>query len=469
MVRLMNRVATFVATLFVLVGSARLAHADELWVAPTNQQDSGGLSIGSNAIWPVTPVGAVRLAWGVPNNLQAFQNAKLVLIPHSPGGAATLTVYVCTAQNATLVGASCAGPFAHAFTGVANQLQEVDVSSELAPRIGVPGQNYIGLAAYTTPTTNTDHIVGLRFAYGPTAPSGVASLGANTFTGTLTAPAFVGDGSGVSNVNANLLDGLDSTAFATLGLNTFAATQTINAGNLDLDVSTATTGNLTKDGAPFLHNFGGISATFLGENAGNFTTTTFGLNTGLGAHALSNLTTGTSNTAVGARALFANTSGFQNTATGRFALADNTTGADNTGIGDVALQRNTTGRQHRHRFPRARPEHHWWRQYCRRPIRAPEQHLGRCQRRRGQRRGQQFDERFLQRLSRGGRAGGLRRRVGHDPARQRRLGDEGVYRGDQRRRRHRRRNGDHRRRRPARQRADRPWTGRQHVHRNADD
>ncbi|HEY6547275.1 MAG TPA: hypothetical protein VI589_05190, partial [Vicinamibacteria bacterium] len=47
----------------LFAGSAR---ADEVWVAPTYQADVGGVGIGSNAIWPVTAVGAVRFAWAIP-------------------------------------------------------------------------------------------------------------------------------------------------------------------------------------------------------------------------------------------------------------------------------------------------------------------------------------------------------------------------------------------------------------------
>ena len=52
------------------------ARADEIWVAPTAQQDLGGLGIASNTIWPVTAVGAIRLAWSVPDNLQTFQTRE---------------------------------------------------------------------------------------------------------------------------------------------------------------------------------------------------------------------------------------------------------------------------------------------------------------------------------------------------------------------------------------------------------
>ena len=73
--------------------------------------------------------------------------------------------------------------------------------------------------------------------------------------------------------NGSGLTGLPfPTGAATLGANVFSGTQRINTGNLDLDGSTATTGNITKNGAPFLHNFGNQN-TFVGVNAGNLTTT----------------------------------------------------------------------------------------------------------------------------------------------------------------------------------------------------
>ena len=79
--------ALLTAGAIVLTVLAAPVTADEVWVTPTYQQDVGGLGAGSNGIWPVTPIGAVRLAWGVPNNLQTFQSAKVALIPHAPGPA----------------------------------------------------------------------------------------------------------------------------------------------------------------------------------------------------------------------------------------------------------------------------------------------------------------------------------------------------------------------------------------------
>ncbi len=141
-------------------------------------------------------------------------------------------------------------------------------------------------------------------------------------------------------------------------------------------------GNVYKGGAPFIHNFG-TDNTFVGENAGNFTSAGSD-NTGLGYHALLNnndtqLTAvgsgalenyqtsafafGTSNNvAVGYHALNANVSGNSNTAVGWSALSQdvttilgqntaigwgalqtNTVGTDNTAVGNAAMFRNITG------------------------------------------------------------------------------------------------------------------------------
>src|SRR5262245_39142421 len=82
--------------------------------------------------------------------------------------------------------------------------------------------------------------------------------------------------------------------------------------------------------------------TFLGFNAGNFTTTGSS-NTGIGSEALFRNTTGNGNTATGSETLKFNTSGLGNTATGSTALAINTTGSRNTATGVNSLFRNTSG------------------------------------------------------------------------------------------------------------------------------
>jgi hypothetical protein len=142
------------------------------------------------------------------------------------------------------------------------------------------------------------------------------------------------------------------------GGNTFSGTQTVDAGNLDLDASTAATGNITKDGSLFLHNFG-TRNTFLGIAAGNVTmagsnntavgegvlgsnTDGFG-NTAFGFSALPLNTVGWGNTAVGHNALFFNLDGRRNTVVGSEAAVNNISGQYNTVIGESALYENKTG------------------------------------------------------------------------------------------------------------------------------
>ena len=346
----------------LLAGSATPAHAEEVWVAPTSQADLGGLGVASNVFWPATPAGAVRLTWAVPADLQFFQNARLVLIPSASSPTPVLSYYLCAAQSNQTVTANCNGPFTQGFTSTANKLLEIDISDELGAHLGAPGASYLSVLAFTTPTTATDHIVGLRLRYAPTLPAGVAGLAANTFTGTQTATAFVGDGSGLTNLpvpngmatlGANTFAGTQTApAFvgsgaglagvAKLQANTFGATQTISFGNLDLPNSTsAATGVITLGGGPFVHRFG-ANNTFLGSEAGNFTMTG-GQNTATGRRALFFNAEGTNNTASGYHALQNNSSGSYNSAAGESALANNTTGAFNTAIGQQALGANLTG------------------------------------------------------------------------------------------------------------------------------
>src|SRR5262245_47826754 len=127
----MNRIDRILVVLGLVCLSVLLvapaARANEVWVAPTLQADTGGLGTG-NGLWPVTPQGVVRLVLPVPNDLQTFDSAKVALIPGVAVPAGVLHFYVCTAQNASLVGASCAGPLDQAFTGLANQLVEVNIA-----------------------------------------------------------------------------------------------------------------------------------------------------------------------------------------------------------------------------------------------------------------------------------------------------------------------------------------------------
>ena len=349
------------AVSLLLAGAATPAHADEIWVAPTSQAISAASAWQQRLLAGDT---ARRRAVGVgdPEDLQTFQNARLVLIPGASSPAPVLTFYLCSAQSNQVVTANCAGPFTRGFTSTANQLLEIDMTDAIGARLGAPGASYLSVLAFTTPTTATDHIVGLRFSYAPTLPAGGAGLAANTFTGTQTAPAFVGDGSGLTNLPlpsgvatlgtntfagtqtapAFVGSGVGLTGVAKLQANTFGATQTISSGILELPNSTsAVTGVITLGGFPFVHRFG-VNNVFLGTLAGNFTMTG-GQNTATGRRALFSNAQGSNNTATGYLALVNNTDGHYNTAGGAEALEANTTGAFNTATGNGALFSNTTG------------------------------------------------------------------------------------------------------------------------------
>jgi hypothetical protein len=119
-----------------------------------------------------------------------------------------------------------------------------------------------------------------------------------------------------------------------IGTTTPTARLDVAGGNVNLDNSTATAGNILKGGVPFIHNFG-PNNTFVGLNAGNLTMTGF-RNTASGEGALFSNTTGFRNTASGQGALFSNDTGFRNTASGDGALSSNTTGSNNTAVGAEA-------------------------------------------------------------------------------------------------------------------------------------
>ena len=113
------------------------------------------------------------------------------------------------------------------------------------------------------------------------------------------------------------------------------------SGNVNLDPSTASSGNILKGGIPFIHDFG-TENVFIGLNAGNLTMTGTG-NTASGRNALLNNTEGSGNTASGYYALQDNTTGYRNTASGVAALQSNTAGRSNTANGANTLLFNTAG------------------------------------------------------------------------------------------------------------------------------
>jgi hypothetical protein len=204
-------------------------------------------------------------------------------------------------------------------------------------------------ATGTTGLTGSQGPAGLLGAAGPTGPAGSAGPTGATGTTGLTGsqgpiglqgpvgpmpplPVAISDG-GTAAITA-------SAARTNLGAAAGGANADITAlsgitGNIALPNSTATAGNLTKGGAPFLHNYGSTN-TFLGGSAGNFTLTGSG-NVGVGTLAGGGLTSGLRNTAIGANAGYLVTSGNGNIAIGNNAgmLRSLGTESNNIDIGNV--------------------------------------------------------------------------------------------------------------------------------------
>jgi|GEM_PF-635851 len=192
-----------------------------------------------------------------------------------------------------------------------------------------------------------------------TVPSArISGTYSNALTLSSASNSFTGDGTGLANVsattaatatNALALGGVAPSGYATVGANSFAGTQTISSGDLSVgsgDISLppttgASAGVIYLGGRTFIHSYGS-SNTFVGPDSGNFTSTGVG-NTAIGNGTLQYDTEGRFNVAVGHVALQANSTGSGNTALGHVALEHNTTGGANTATGEYALWKNTSG------------------------------------------------------------------------------------------------------------------------------
>jgi len=220
-----------------------------------------------------------------------------------------------------------------------------------------------------------DSISGVTGATGPTGATGATGVtgatgttgvtGATGATGVTGATGATGPSAPSTDLNTpNTLVLRDNTG--SFSAQTVSATDAVFGCDIEVgcniimnDSTSAAIGNVVKNGARFIHNFG-TNNTFVGINAGNFAaaglqSTGIGedslnvnagsTNTAVGYQSLALNTTGAANTAVGSFALANNVTGIQNTAVGRSALAFNTTGDNNTGLGRFALRLNTSGHQ----------------------------------------------------------------------------------------------------------------------------
>jgi hypothetical protein len=182
----------------------------------------------------------------------------------------------------------------------------------------------------TGAATLTTHGVLLGEGTGAITALAAAATGATLMGSTGADPAFTGSPSFSGSVTAG------TSITATSG------DLTITAGNILLPTTSSSVGNIKFNNVVYAHAFG-TNNIFLGNLAGNYTTTGLGQNVAVGTSCLSILTGGVLNTAVGFQALKGVTSGTNNVGLGNNAGLVISTSSENIAIGDGTLTALTTG------------------------------------------------------------------------------------------------------------------------------
>ena len=285
----------------------------------------------------------VAAATVLANAATNLNTANAIVKRDASGNFAATTITANLNGNATTATtATTATNFTGSLAGDVTGTQSATVVST------VGGQTAANVAAATVlanaaTSTDTASAIVKRDASGNFTTNMITIDGTTTNATDVATKAYV-DAQVVSGTNLNTPNTFvkrDNTG--SFAAQVISMTDGVHSGNLILstDPSTSTAGNIIKGSNRFIHDFG-TNNTFVGLNAGNFTMSGSGANTGIGTSVLTVNGTGANNTAVGASALTANTSGVANTALGSSALAANTSGAQNTAVGSGALFTNTT-------------------------------------------------------------------------------------------------------------------------------
>ena len=242
---------------------------------------------------------------------------------------ASLSGNATTATTATNFSGSLSGDV----TGTQGATVVSSVGGQTAANIALAT-----VAANAATNVNTASTIVKRDASGNFSTTMITLTGTTTNATDAATKAYVDSVVGSPGTNLNT----PNTTVKRDGTGSFAA-QTISlvdevaSGNISLNDSTsATVGNIVKNGTAFIHNFG-TNNTFVGKAAGNFTMSGTGANTGVGVSALIANTTGIQNTALGASAGIAVTTGSNNVMLGYNVGSSTTTGSNNIYIDGSGL------------------------------------------------------------------------------------------------------------------------------------
>lgn len=187
-------------------------------------------------------------------------------------------------------------------------------TASITSNLGVIGSNTISITSNqgaitsntASITSNINNIVLKAPLASPNFTGIINSAGIN-ISGTVTATAFVGDGSGLSNMN-------------------------FLVGNNNTKVGRNTLNDLTTGHSNSAFGVDALKSNTTGEN-----------NVAFGLFSLLKNTSGYQNVAIGSKSLSENLDGNKNVGSGLYSLGKNTSGNENTGYGHTSLYNNTTG------------------------------------------------------------------------------------------------------------------------------
>lgn len=317
--------------------TAGLIHNDALGNTTTSLVVNA--DIDSAAAIADSKLATISTAGKVANSATTATNANTASTIVSRDASGNFSVGTITGNlsgNATTAtSATTATNFTGSLSGDVTGTQSATVAST------VGGQTAANIAAATVlanaaTSANTASTIVKRDASGNFSTNMVTLVGTTTNATDAATKAYVDSVVGGTSLNTpSTLVKRDSTG--SFAAQVISMTDGVHSGNLVLSAnpSTSTTGNIMKGSNRFVHNTG-TSNTFVGENAGNFTTSGTGQNSALGGSALIANTTGNNNTACGYNALSVCTTGSSNIALGSGAGGTLTTGSNNIYIGTNA-------------------------------------------------------------------------------------------------------------------------------------